>query len=168
MHKFPAIAPLATNNGTFEVLSGDAFATAGDLTNTGTLSVGGSLTVNGNLTEARPPRRPPCSTSRWRPPRHNAAPRLTVTGTTTLRGNLTAEFSGGFAAPAGTAYTVADLSSAAAGAFASTAGVGPDFTVAVNPTSIVLDSTQQAPSDLAVTSVNAPATFTSGQSGTVT
>ena len=66
--EFPAIAPLATNNGTFEVGSGAAFATAGNLTNTGTLSVGGSLTVNGNFdAKPRPPPRPLSWTSRWLP-----------------------------------------------------------------------------------------------------
>jgi hypothetical protein len=41
----PAIAGLTENDGSFSVHSGASFATAGDLTNTGTLTVGGSLTV---------------------------------------------------------------------------------------------------------------------------
>ena len=50
---FPDISGLATNKGTFQVLSGASFSTAGSLTNTGTLSVGGSLTVNGNFTQSQ-------------------------------------------------------------------------------------------------------------------
>ncbi len=50
---FPDLSGLATNTGTFQVLSGASFSTAGSLTNTGTLSVGGSLTVNGNFTQSQ-------------------------------------------------------------------------------------------------------------------
>ena len=89
-----------------------------------------------------------------------------VTGSTTLTGNLTAEFVSGFAASAGSTFTVAHFAKAATGSFASTAGVGPDFTVGVNLTSIVLDSTGQR-ADLAVTSVTAPPTFSPGQSATI-
>ena len=98
----------------------------------------------------------------------NAASDFTVTGSTTLAGNLTAEFSSGFAAAAGSVYKVANFSSSATGAFARPAGVGPDFTVAVNPESIVLNSSGAGAADLAVTSVSAPATFTPGQPGTIT
>ena len=98
----------------------------------------------------------------------NAAPKLTVTGSTTLAGNLTAEFSNGFAAVSGSAYIVADFSSSATGAVASTAGVKPDFTVAVNPTSIVLNSSAAGAADLTVTSVSAPAKFTPGETGAIT
>ena len=166
--QFPAIAPLATNNGTFEVLSGASFTTTGNLTNTGTLSVGGSLTVSGNFTES--------ATSSAQPvldfpvaaaANSNAAPKLTVTGSTTLAGNLTAEYANGFAASPGSSYTVAQFASAATGSFASTAGVGPDFTVGVNPTSIVLNSASQGAVKLAVTSVTAPTSFTPGQPATV-
>ena len=167
--QFPAIASLATNNGTFEVFSGAAFSTAGNLTNAGTVSVGGSLTVNGSFAQSVSASTAPvldfpvaaaANTS--------AAPDFTITGSTTLAGDLTAEFSNGFAAGSGTAYNVASFSSSASGAFASTAGVGPDFTVAVNPTSIVLNSTGVGAADLDVTSVSAPATFTPGQSGSIT
>ena len=102
------------------------------------------------------------------PANSNSAPDFTVTGSTTLAGNLTAEFSNGFAAAAGSVYKVANFSSSATGAFVRTAGVGPDFTVAVNPESIVLDSSGAGAADLAVTSVSAPATFTPGQPGTIT
>ena len=167
--EFPALAPLATNSGTFGVGSGAEFATAGNLTNTGTLSVGGSLTVNGNLTQSATSTTTPVLDFPVAAAVNSiAAPKLTVTGTTTLAGKLTAEFSNGFAAASGSVYKVASFASSATGAFASTAGVGPDFTVAVNPTSIVLNSSGAGAADLAVTSVSAPATFTPGQSGPIT
>ncbi len=167
--EFPAIAPLGANNGTFAVQSGAIFSTTGNLTNTGTLSVGGSLTVNGNFVESATSSTPPVLDFPVAAPANsNAAPDFTVTGSTTLAGNLTAEFSNGFAAAAGSVYNVANFSSSATGAFASTAGVGPNFTVAVNPKSIVLDSSGAGATDLAVTSVSAPATFTPGQAGAIT
>ena len=100
--QLPALAALATNNGTFEVGSGAVFSTAGNLTNTGTLSVGGTLTVHGNFTEAAASSSPPVLDFPVAAAANsNAAPKLTVTGSTTLAGNLTAEFSNGFAAVSG-------------------------------------------------------------------
>ena len=163
---FPDLAALATIDGTFRVLSGATFSTTGDLTNAGTLSVGGSLTVNGALTQSQ-------STSVLDFPVGAAAgtpgaPNLTVTGATTLAGDLTAEFAGGFAAGSASNYTVASFASAATGSFASVAGTAPDFTPTVVPTSIVLGAIATASSDLAVTSVSAPGTFSPGAQETVT
>ncbi|HEY1686471.1 MAG TPA: hypothetical protein VGG19_17035, partial [Tepidisphaeraceae bacterium] len=47
---FPAIANITMITGELQVLSGETFATAGNLTNNGTLSEGGTVTVNGNYT----------------------------------------------------------------------------------------------------------------------
>ena len=45
------IAGLSSTSGSFSVLNGAAFTTAGDLSNTGTLSVGGTLNIGGNFTQ---------------------------------------------------------------------------------------------------------------------
>ena len=154
---FPDIASLATNNGGFTVGTGATFSTAGSLTNAGTLTVGGNLTVNGDLTESG-------STSTLTfaiggVPGSAGAPVLTVTGNTTLAGNLTATLANGFAGSTGTSYTVATFANATTSSFDNASGVAPDFTAAVNPTSIVLDSTGGVASnavDLDVTSVTGP------------
>ena len=162
---FPDLAGLATVNGSFAVLSGAMFSTTGSLTNAGTLSVGGTLTVNGNLTES-------ASTSTLDFPVAAAAgtpeaPNLTVTGATALAGNLTAEYSGGFAAAGGSAFTVANFATPVSGSFASTSGTAPDFNASVGTTTISLNGNAVAAGDLQVAGVTAPASFTPGQNGTI-
>jgi RHS repeat-associated protein len=167
--QFPAVASLSENAGTFAVLSGAVFSTAGNLTNTGTLTVGGNLTVQGNLTESATPSAAPVLDFQVAAQPNSAnAPKLAVTGSTALAGKLIAEYGNGFAASAGSAYTVANFASAATGSFASTTGVGPDFTVNVNPTSVILDSTGVGAAQLDVTNVTAPATFSPGHIGPIT
>ena len=130
--------------------------------------MGGVLTVQGNFTQSvsgatSPVLDFPVAGAAGT----NLAPNFTVTGATTLAGNLTAEYAGGFASASGTSYTAAHFASAASGAFASTAGTAPDFTPAVGPTSIILNGTTTGASDLQLLNVTAPSIFTPGQSGTV-
>ena len=170
---FPELATVDAIDGTgnLSVLSGATFTTAGPLTNMGTLVVGGTVTVNGSFTESPDPTvatPPTLAFAVGAAPGTAGAPDLTVTGATTLAGDLTAAYAGGFGASAGTAYTAATFATAAAGAFASTAGVGPAFTVAVGPTTVVLNSTAQGSADLSVGSVSAPASVAPGASATVT
>jgi RHS repeat-associated protein len=169
---FSGISGLTTNNGTFEVLSGATFVTGGNLTNTGTLTVGGSLTVAGNFIESQAagtpaPPPPTLSFAVTVPANAAGAPNFTVNGSTTLGGNLTAAYTGGFGGNGGS-YTVATFATAATGSFADTSGVGPSFTPVINPTSIVLNGTAAGSADLAVTNVSAPASFTDGQTATIT
>jgi RHS repeat-associated protein len=166
---FSALSKLATVNGQFDIAPGATFTTAAALVNTGTLTVGGGLTVNGNLTESTTSGSPPPTLTFdvAGAPMSAAVPTLNVTGTTTFVGTLTAAFINGYAAVGGTAYTVANFASSA-GTFASTAGVGPAFTAAINPTNIVLTTANTGAADLAVTSVSAPTSFTSGDDDTIT
>jgi fibronectin-binding autotransporter adhesin len=136
----PAVAGLATVGGTFEVLAGSTFTTAGDLADTGTVTVGGTLNVTGAFTMSQ-------STSMTNPPVlafavGTTVPRLSVTGATTLAGTLTAGYTAGSAAAAaGTAYTVAAFATAAVGAFADTSGTSPAFTPSVTAAAIEFNAT---------------------------
>ncbi|HEY1683202.1 MAG TPA: RHS repeat-associated core domain-containing protein [Tepidisphaeraceae bacterium] len=169
----PALAPLATVNGTFEVLSGTTFSTAGSLGSTGTLAIGGDLTVNGTLTETGSAADLNFLVSGA--PGGSGAPLLTVTGSTALSGNLSAALANGFAATADSAYAVTTFASPSTGSFASTSGVGPAFTATVSPTSIILNGTGNngggggttGTADLAVTSVTGPDGGAPGTSITV-
>jgi RHS repeat-associated protein len=197
---FPAYAGLTTITGKLAVLSGDSFATAGNLTDHGTLSVGGSVTVTGALTLAtdQATSTPPTPTLDFEvaaAPGAAGAPSLTVTGATTLAGDLTADYVDGFTG-AGGAYTVATFTGGSSGSFASTSGAGPFFTPSVSAGSIVLNGTAfsgtggstplpvaptvsvptptptptptSTPADLTVSAVTAPATFAPGSQQTIT
>jgi RHS repeat-associated protein len=164
---FPDIADANLIDGTLAVLDGASFATTGSLTNAGTLRVGGPFTVNGDLVEDASAGTPVLDIAVGAAP-GPSAPDLTVVGATTLAGNLTAEFTGGFGATVGTAYPAATFTTAATGAFADTTGVGPAFTVAVGPTTIVLNVMAAASSDLDLTAVHAPTAATPGQPATFT
>ena len=190
----PAVAGLSAVGGTFQVLTGASFTTAGDLAGTGTLIVGGTMTVAGALSMSQSTTvgaAPPTLEFAVEAAPGSGAPDLTVDGATTLAGDLTAGYAGGFGANAGTAYApVATFAAAATGAFADTTGVGPAFTASVTPAAVDLDATgaggaaagvataagttptptptANSPSDLAVISVTAPATFAPGAQATVT
>lgn len=144
---FPAMAALATLNGQLSVLSGDSFTTAGDLANSGTLSIGGTVTVTGAYTQGVNPNVFPVPTTTPTLDFEVAAaagaagaPKLTVDGATSLAGNLTADYVNGFTGSGG-AYKVVTFTSAATGTFASTAGTAPFFTPSVSATQIVLNGT---------------------------
>ena len=140
---FGALDALTTNNGTLEVLTGATLTTTGALASTGTITTGGDLTVGGNFIESQGSGSadPALAFAVGAVP-GTSAPLLTVDGTTTLAGTLSAGYASGFAAqPSGSTYTVANFASAATGSFASTAGISPAFTATVNPTSIILDAT---------------------------
>lgn len=189
---FPAIANLNTITGEFQVLSGESFSTAGNLTNNGTLSVGGTFTVNGNYTQAAEQyvQDPPTPTLDFQiaaAPGSSGAPNFTVTGNTSLAGDLTASYASSFTTTGGT-WTVATFDNPATGSFASTAGTGPNFTPTVTASQITLTGgaytgtggssgtggnggtggTSGGSVDLDVTAVNAPANFTSGENETLT
>ncbi len=142
------------------------FSTAGNLVNAGTLSISGGLSVNGDLTESK-------STSVLDFPIAAAAnsagaPSMTVSGATTLAGNLTAENAGGFTAASNTAYAVALFATPPTGSFASTAGTGPVFVPTVTSTGITLAGTGFGDVDLAISNVTAPANVTPGGQGFIT
>ncbi|HEY1685428.1 MAG TPA: RHS repeat-associated core domain-containing protein [Tepidisphaeraceae bacterium] len=166
---FPDIDSLATNNGGFTVGTGATFTTAGSITNTGTLTVGGTLVVTGNLDLS-------ASTSTLAfaiggATNTASAPLLSVKGSTTLGGNLTAALSNGYPGSAGAFYTVASFTSPATGSFASTSGTGPDFTATVGAGSIELITTGSVVTnavDLDVTSVNPLTNPMSGGAATIT
>ncbi len=197
---FPAYAGLNTITGHLSVLSGDTFATAGDLTNSGTLSVGGTVTVAGAYAQAVVPYGTQVGTPTLdfqvvAAAGAAAAPKLTVTGASTLSGDLTADYVNGFTGPGG-AYTVASFAGGSTGAFASTAGTAPFFTPSVSATQVVLNGTAftgtggstplpvaptvavptptptptptATPADLTVSAVTAPATFAPGSQQTFT
>ncbi len=163
---FPDIASLTTNNGTFEVDSGGSFTTAGSLRNTGTLTVGGSVTVAGNLVESGSASNLEFAVAAA--PGTSGAPSLSVTGQTTLAGDLGAEEAGGFAPGPGEEYTVATFANASAGTFASTAGAGPDFTANVSFTNIKLNSTNAGSANLAASAVTVMTSASPGSPATIT
>jgi RHS repeat-associated protein len=197
---FPALSGLTTLNGKLSVLSGATFSDAHNLTNSGTLSVGGNVTITGNYTQAVPQFGTPIGTPtldfQVAANPGAAAPSFTVTGSTSLSGNLTADYVNGNALTGG-AYTVATFASPSNGTFTSTAGTTPFFTPAVGSTQIILNgsafsgtggstplpadptsnttvtppppppTTTNSP-DLVVSGVTAPTTFAPGSSQTFT
>ncbi|HEY1686274.1 MAG TPA: RHS repeat-associated core domain-containing protein [Tepidisphaeraceae bacterium] len=197
---FAAIADLNTITGQFAVLSGESFSTAGNLLNNGTLNVGGTFTVNGDYTQAAQmyvssPPTPTLDFEIAADPTSANAPNFTVTGNTSLAGNLTADYVNGYTTSGGT-WTVATFDNAATGNFDSTAGTAPYFTPTVSASQIMLAGTAFTGTggsslgggsgnngggggnggggttggsvDLNVTSVSAPANFMAGQSETLT
>jgi hypothetical protein len=136
----PALSSLATNTGTIRVLSG-ASVTTGALSNTGTIDVGGDLTINGNFTESGSP----TLAYSFAASPGAGAPLLTVNGGVALAGSLSAALVNSFSPGPGVSYTAATFANAATGSFTSTTGVGPNFTVTVNPTSLVLETSSTAP-----------------------
>ncbi len=166
---FPDLHSLTTNNGTLEVLGGATFTTAGNLINTGTLSVGGNVAITGSFTQsqvsdAAPTLDFPVAAA----PGNPKSPHLTVALGATLAGNLTAEYANGFAAMPNTLFNVATFTGPAVGSFASTSGVGPAFTANVSTNGIALTSTLFGSTDLGITSMSAPSTASPGQPISIT
>jgi RHS repeat-associated protein len=156
---FPGVAPLTSNSGTFSLLNGAGFTTAGDLINSGsiTLGAGSKLNVTGSYSQTaagslriqiggRP------STSQFG--------QLNSAGNTALAGTFSAALINGFGLTSGDTYTVMRFPSHA-GSFATTAtpGFHADLTnVALTVTAI------GGQTDLSTTMVSIPTpTATPGQ-----
>jgi YD repeat-containing protein len=163
---FPAVSGLTTNSGTFSILDGASFTTAGDLANSGTLTVGpgSTLQVTGNFTQS------PAGTLAVQvggTPASGRFGRLAVGGTAAWDGTLDVQLVNGFGPTSGQTYTIA-IAAGSSGHFATvlglTAGRFPVFTLTTNPTSLALNAVTSAP-DLVVTAIGSiPATGAPGQS----
>ena len=160
--KITGFTGLAANSGSFSLISGASFATAADLGNSGSLTVGpGSrLTVNGNFTQTA------AGTFNEQiggTPASNQFGQTTVTASATLAGAFNLALVNGFSPAVGQTFGVMSFGSESGG-FTTFTGLGPDFSESLGPTSLDLLSTVQNPTDLAATSVSGPTAVTAGQS----
>jgi RHS repeat-associated protein len=161
-----ALAGLTANGGSFTLADKADFKTAGDFTDSGTLTVaaGGTLTVAGNYVQIAPGT---LDVQIGGTPASGQFGQVAVQDAVTLAGNFNASLVNGFGPSGGQNYPVLTFASAT-GTFASFAGLSPFFTESLNPTSLTLvDGTINAV-DLGLAQVSAPTTATAGQSIAVT
>ena len=121
---FAAIDGLATNNGTFSVLSGATFTTAGGLTNNDSLSIGGAVDVKGSYTQAASG----TLVEQIGGTGTGQFGQLTATGTASVAGALDVDLTGGFQPGAGESFTFLSAASVV-GQFSSVADTTPGSTI---------------------------------------
>ncbi|HEV3308984.1 MAG TPA: CARDB domain-containing protein, partial [Chloroflexota bacterium] len=165
----PALANLATNAGTFSVLGGATFTTAGNLSNTGTLTIGpaSTLTVKGNSSEGSAAM---LNLEFGGTPASGQFGQLAVTGSAALGGTVNSEFVSGYAPTVGDTFKIISFASATGGFAATNSPVfrgGNVFQFQTSATSITFTAATSV-SLLGVTSVSAsPSSVQDGQSLTV-
>ncbi len=152
----PALANLATNAETFSVLGGATFTTPGNLSNTGTVTVGpaSTLAVGGNYTQAGAGT---LEVQLGGAPASGRFGQLAVTGSATLGGTLQSDFVSGYSPNAGDSFRIISFASAS-GSFAATDTPtfhgGNLFQAVTNPTNITFTAAASV-ANLEVTSVSA-------------
>jgi hypothetical protein len=141
--RFPAINSLAVTSGSFSILGGANFTTAGALSNSGSLTIGpgSTLTVSGAYSQT--------STASLTeqiggPPTSGQFGQLAVTGAATLDGTLALSLANGFEPDLGASYLVLDYGSHT-GTFATITGLnignGKVFTPSYNAMNLTLTVT---------------------------
>ena len=165
----PAVAKLATNSGTFSVLGGAAFTTVGNLSNTGTLTVGpaSTLTVKGNYTQSSAAT---LDSQLGGTPASAQFGQVTVTGAATFAGTLAAQVVAGYQPTLGDQFAVLTYPSATGGfsTFNLPTATAFSFQATMNAGSVVI-AALGTKTDLATSSISSvtPATVTPGQNLTV-
>ena len=163
---FAPIDGLAVNNGSFSLLDGCTFTTAGDLTNNGILTIGGPVDVTGSYTQAADAT---LNEQLGGTPTSSQFGVLAVAGQASLAGTLAIATVNGFGPLTGQVFDVAGYS-LTSGTFSSIQGQTingiPTFTTAVNSGGIVVTAVANA-ADLTPTSVSLPASVLVGQPLTV-
>jgi len=165
----PACASLATNSGSFSVLGGATFATTGNLSNTGTLTVGpaSALAVSGAYIQG------PAGTLDIQlggTPASGQFGQVTVTAAAALDGTLKSELVNGYAPATGDGFQIMKFASAT-GSFATfdlpMVG-GLAFQAAASADNVVIAAKGGA-SDLSTTSIDSisPTTAFAGQNVSV-
>ena len=159
------IAGLSSNSGSFTLTNGVTFQTTGAFTNSGSLTVGpgGTLKVAGAETEAAGST---LIVQIGGTPASGLFGQVAVTGTATLGGTFDATLLNGFAPSAGQDFKAMTYGSA--GGTFSSVNVGTSFTLAINATSLDLNSTVTNPVDLSLSNIGSPNAATTGQQITVT
>jgi hypothetical protein len=164
--QFPNLGTLAHNEGSFTITDGHDFATSGDFTNSGTLTVGpdSTLTVNGTYTEA--------SSNSFTiqiggSPASSQYGQVNVSGQAALTGTLHVELVNGFGPTQGDSYTIMSFAGRN-GNFTKITGLYPFFEATVSDATITLNTLFTA-RDLAVdaASITLPATADPGTEVTI-
>jgi len=163
---FSKINTLATNQGSFSILRGRNFTTAGSLSNTGTITVGTSstLTVNGDYNQASE-----LTIQIGDSPESGKFGRMNITGTANLDGVLNIVLVDGFGPRAGQSFEIMTFGSRN-GQFSTVNGlvVGKMklFDIVYTDNAIILTSLKNA-ADLAVSSITIPSSGVPGQNVTI-
>jgi YD repeat-containing protein len=156
------ISGLAANSGSFTVGVGAAFTTAGNFSNTGTLTVGGKLKVTGAFTQT--------STGVLNE-QFDGTPASGQFGQTqaagsAIAGTLSLGLVSGFTPLAGEGFPILTYASES-GNFSTVNGLGSVFTASLTPTAFNLNDASANTVDLATTSVTGPTAAVVGQPITV-
>ncbi len=164
---FAPINSLSVNNGSFGVLAGRTFTTAGSLSNTGTVTVGGTMDVSGSYIQA--------STAAFDEQLGGTQAGqfglMAVTGAATLAGALGVDLTGGYQ-PAQAATTTFLTANSVSGSFGSVSNITPGSEYAFSAiytsktASIVVSAVPFV--DLVVTQEQGPSQLVAGLPGSVT
>ncbi len=162
---FPRLNTLATNNGSFALAGGRDFTRAGNLTNSGQITVGpGSvLTVTGTFTDNANTLNIEVAGR----PRTGQFGRVNVGGVATLNGALNINRVGGFGPTPNDMYQLMTFVSHV-GRFSQINGLLPFFDAAVNATNVTLTVRSDAPTyDLDVDTIMVPLGGRPGENATI-
>ena len=168
---FAPINSLTTNNGSFGVLAGRTFTTAGSLSNSGTVTVGGTLNVSGTYSQGSTAtfdeqvggtQTGPASNGVWG--------LMSATGSATVAGALGVDLTGGYQ-PAQASSTTFLTATAVTGSFGSVSNITPgsEYTFSAVYTSKSVSITVSATpfADLVVTQEQGPSQLVAGLPGSV-
>jgi hypothetical protein len=166
---FAAINGLATNGGSFSILDGREFTTAGALSNTGSITVGAGsgLTVHGNYAQSSAA----SINIQFGGPRASGLfGHVAVSASAALDGTLAVSLTNGYVPLKGDSFELMSYAQET-GTFASIDGLYAGrvklFDAVVSPTNVQITALINA-ADLAVTAITVPATGIPGQDVTIT
>jgi RHS repeat-associated protein len=159
------IANLTSTMGSFALIGGANFTTAGDLNNSGSLTVGAgsTLTVTGNASQTATGK---LNIQMGGTPASGQFGQVVAKGTATVAGTFNVALVNGFGPAAGQNFQVLSFASAS-GTFAAFTGLSPFFTVSQTAASLSLVDSSANAVDLVLSNVTGPTTATAGQSITV-
>ena len=158
---FSRIHTLADNQGRLAILNGRDFATVGNLTNSGSLTVGvnSTLQINGTFSKAGPSG---IGVQIGGPSASGQFGRIHVSGQADLTGALRVDLVDGFGPLSGDAYTIATYPSRS-GTSPAVGGLGGFFDAVVTSTAVTLNAVGSA-ADIAILPFLAPLGGEIGQS----
>jgi hypothetical protein len=166
---FAALAPLATNAGSFSLASAAAFTTSGALLNSGTVSLspGSTLAITGTYSQAATGT---LDVQIGGSPTSGLVGHLTSTAAGTLAGTLQAEGVNGYAPVPGTSYAIATFPAISGGFSNTLLGTTANYTISSSISGgQVLLAVSASNSDLVASGVSLSSTnAASGQGLTVT
>jgi RHS repeat-associated protein len=155
------ISGLVSNTGSFTVGIGASFTTTGNFSNSGTLTVGGTLDVSGAFGQSASG----VLNEEVAGSASGQYGQIAATGAASLAGAFNLALEGGYSPAPNSTYPAMTFASGS-GNF-STIDLGADFSQSLTATSLSLMSTVPDQTNLALTSVTAPTTATTGQDITV-